>query len=58
MKTTPRRAWKLALPVLAAMVALAGCESTKLAETSGAPVETRTPVATAGTATGTPAAPP
>jgi peptidoglycan-associated lipoprotein len=56
MKTTPRRAWKLALPVVAAMVALAGCESTKLTETSGAPVETRTPVATAGTATGTPSA--
>ena len=56
MKTSPRRAWKLALPVVAAMVAMAGCESTKLTETSGAPVETRTPVATAGTATGTPSA--
>ncbi len=56
MKTSPRRAWKLALPVLAAMVALAGCESTKLAETSGAPVETRTPVSTAGGTSGTPSA--
>lgn len=57
MKTTPRHAWKLALPVLAAMVALAGCESTKLPEMSAVPVESRTPGATTpGTSSGTPSA--
>lgn len=44
MKTTPRLAWKLALPVAVVLAALAGCESTKLTETSGAPVESRNPL--------------
>ncbi len=57
MKTTPRNAWKLALPVVAVMVALGGCESTKLPETSAVPVESRTPLATAGgTTAATPSA--
>jgi len=57
MKTTPRRAWKLALPLAALMVALAGCESTKLAETSDVPVESRTPLATtAGSSSTSPSA--
>ncbi|MBE0549631.1 MAG: peptidoglycan-associated lipoprotein Pal [Rubrivivax sp.] len=57
MKTTPRSTWKLALPLVAAMVALAGCESTKLPEMSAVPVESRTPLAgTAGTAAATPSA--
>lgn len=43
MTQTPRTAWKLALPMAALMVALSGCESTKLPEMSAAPVETRTP---------------
>ena len=51
MSQTPRTAWKLALPMAALMMALAGCESTKLPEMSGAPVETRTPGATGGAGT-------
>ena len=53
MTPTPRTAWKLALPMAALMVALAGCESTKLPETSGAPVESRTPMAGGTSGAGT-----
>jgi len=55
MNTTPRHAWKLALPVALMMAVLAGCESTKLSETSAVPVESRTPVPT--TAGGSPTTP-
>ena len=47
MKTTPRRAWTLALPATLLLAALAGCESTKLTE-MGAPVESRTALSAGG----------
>ena len=53
MKKTHRLAWKLALPMAALSVLLAGCETTTLDEpTAVAPVESRNPTGTGAGAAG------
>lgn len=57
MKQHTRWTRRLATPLAALMLVLAGCETTQLDEPAAAPVESRTPVAgAAGAAGGTPGA--